>query len=194
VSKRTFLFGTMALLTLMCVGLLALYGAGEEGLRVVVRATARTSIVLFCAAFAATGLRRRWRAPLSAWLVRCRRQVGLAFAYSHFLHLGAILGLVFTVPSFAPGVSPVTVIGGGTGYLLIAAMAATSNDAAVKRLGMRRWRALHLTGLWVVFAIFANSYLGRAFSNPNYIPPAALLVAALVLRLLPTRARVARVD
>jgi sulfoxide reductase heme-binding subunit YedZ len=145
--------------------------------------------VLFCAAFAATGLRRIWRAPLTAWLVRCRRQVGLAFAWSHFLHLAGILGLLFTVPSFAPTVSPVTVIGGGTGYALIAAMAATSNDAAVKRLGMRRWRALHLIGLWVVFGIFAQSYLPRAFANPSYVAPAALLVAALIVRLLPTRPR-----
>ena len=138
----------------------------------------------------ASGLRRLWRAPATAWLLRCRRQVGLAFAFSHFLHLAALIALALTVPSFAPSVSPVTLIGGGTGYLLIAAMAATSNDASVKRLGLRRWRALHLTGLWVVFGIFAQSYLPRAFNNPNYLPPAALLVAALIVRILPMRARV----
>ena len=64
----------------------------------------------------------------------------------------------------------------------------SKSRAAVKRLGMRRWRALHLTGLWVVFGIFANSYFGRAFSNPSYAAPAALLAAALIVRLLPTRA------
>ena len=174
----------------MCVALLAVNGAGEDGLRVVVRATARTSVILFAAAFAASCLRGLWRAPLTAWLVRCRRQVGLAFAWSHALHLAAILGLVFSVPSYAPTVSPVTILGGGTGYVLIGAMAATSTDAAVKRLGQRRWRALHLTGLWVVFVIFAQSYVPRALANPNYIAPAALLLAALVVRLLPTRARV----
>ena len=189
-SGRAFLSASALALTLMCVALLALYGAGEDGLRVVVRATARTSVVLFAAAFAASGLRRLWRAPWSAWLLRCRRQVGLAFAYSHLLHLLAILALVFTVPSFGPTVSPVTVIGGGAGYVLIAAMAATSTDAALKRLGRRRWRALHLAGLWVVFGIFAQSYLPRALHNPNYVPPAAILIAALIVRLLPTRARV----
>jgi DMSO/TMAO reductase YedYZ heme-binding membrane subunit len=189
-SGRAFLAASLAALTLMCVALLVLHGAGEDGLRVVVRATARTSVVLFCAAFAAGGLRRLWRAPASAWLVRCRRQVGLAFAYSHALHLAAILGLVATVPAFGPSVSWITIVGGGTGYLLIAAMAATSTDSALKRLGPRRWRALHLAGLWVVFGIFAQSYVPRALSNPNYVAPAALLVAALVVRLLPTRARV----
>lgn len=189
-SARAFLGASAAALTLMCAGLLALHGAGEDGLRVVVRATARSSVVLFAAAFAASGLRRRWRTRLTAWLLRCRRQVGLAFAYSHSLHLAAILGLVFTVPSFAPTIPPVTVLGGGTGYVLIAAMAATSNDAARKRLGLRRWRALHWTGMWVVFGIFAQSYLPRALSNPSYLAPALLLAAALVVRLLPTRARV----
>ena len=63
-----------------------------------------------------------------------------------------------------------TAVGGGIGYLLIAAMALTSNDTAQRRLGGRRWRALHVAGLWVVFGIFVSSYG--------------------VLRLLPTRARV----
>jgi hypothetical protein len=45
-------------------------------------------------------------------------------------------------------------------------------------------------GLWAVFGIFSSSYLGRALHNPNYLPHAALLAAILVLRLLPTRARV----
>jgi DMSO/TMAO reductase YedYZ heme-binding membrane subunit len=190
VSAGAFLGASLAALTLMCVTLLAVHGAGEDGLRVVVRATARTSVVLFAAAFAASGLRRLWRAPATAWLVRRRRQVGLAFACSHALHLAAILGLVATVPEFGPSVSWVTIVGGGTGYLLIAAMAATSSDAAVKRLGTRRWRALHLAGLWVVFGIFAQSYIPRALANPHYVPAAALLVGALVVRLLPTRARV----
>jgi hypothetical protein len=42
----------------------------------------------------------------------------------------------------------------------------------------------------VVFGIFTSSYLGRALHNPNYIPHAALLAAMLILRFLPTRARV----
>ena len=54
-------------------------------------------------------------------------------------------------------------------YGLIAAMAATSTDAAVKLLGQHRW---------------------RAFANPSHVAPAALLGAALVVWLLPSRPRV----
>ena len=177
-------------LVAMTAFLLALHGTGEEGVRVVVRATARTSLVFFAAAFAASGLRRLWRAPATAWLVRNRRYVGLSFATSHAIHLAAILTLVATVPGFAGSVSPVTAIGGGSAYVLIALMALTSNDTAVRRVGRRRWRALHLTGMWVVFGIFVSSYLGRALHNPNYVPHAALLAAMLIVRLLPVRARV----
>jgi len=174
----------------MCGALLAYHGTGEEGLRVLIRATARTSIVLFAGAFAASGLRRVWGSPASAWLLRNRRYVGLSFAVSHGLHLAAILAAAATVPGFAADVSPVTAIVGGSAYVLIALMALTSNDTAVRRLGRRRWRALHLTGLWLVFLIFTNSYLGRAVHNPNYWPNAALLGAMLCLRLWPSRARV----
>lgn len=177
-------------LVAMCALLLAQHGLHEEGLRVTIRATARTSLVLFASVFAASGLRRVWRAPATAWLLRNRRYLGLSFAISHGLHLAAILAAAATVPGFAADISLLTAIGGGTAYLLIALMALTSNDTAVRRLGRRRWRALHRTGLWVVFGIFTSSYLGRALENPNYIPHAALLAAMLILRLLPTRARV----
>ena len=170
--------------------LLAIHGTGEEGLRVVVRATARTSLVFFAAVFAASGLRRLWRAPLSAYLLRNRRYVGLSFAVSHAIHLVAILLLAATLPDFIANVSRTTAVGGGIGYLLIAAMVLSSNDTAVRRLGRRRWRALHVTGLWAVFGIFLSSYGGRAVHNPNYLPHAALLLAILVLRLWPSGARV----
>jgi DMSO/TMAO reductase YedYZ heme-binding membrane subunit len=174
----------------MTAFLLAIYGTHEEGVRVVVRATARTSLIYFAAAFAASGLRRLWRAPLSAWLLRNRRYIGLSFAVSHAIHLGAILTLAATVPGFAANVSRVTAIGGGFGYVLIAGMVLTSNDTTVRRLGRRRWRALHLLGMWVVFGIFVSSYLGRALHNPNYVPHAALLAAALTVRLWPARGRI----
>ena len=174
-------WSTLALVS-MRAALLALHGFGEAGLRAVIRATARSSLVLFAAAFAASGLRRVWRAPATAWLVKNRRYVGLSFAVSHALHLAAILAVAATVPGFAEGVSMTTATGGGIGYLLIAAMALTSNDTARRWLGPRRWRALHVTGLWVVFGIFTSSYLGRALHNPNYLPHAALLAAILILR------------
>ena len=76
------------------VGLiLALVGSDEPGLRMAIRATARTSVVFFTLAFAASALRRRWPNAATSWLLRNRRQLGVSFASSHAIHLVMILWL-----------------------------------------------------------------------------------------------------
>jgi DMSO/TMAO reductase YedYZ heme-binding membrane subunit len=162
--------------------LLAVYGIGEEGLRVLIRATARSSLLLFLPAFAASSLRRLWPTPFSAWLLRNRRYVGVSFAISHFLHLDAILGLAFLYPDRFDA-SPVTIVGGGLGYAFIAAMVATSSDAAVRKLGERRWKLLHRTGMWVLFVIFAQSYVPAPFYDIRYLPASLATLGALGLRI-----------
>jgi DMSO/TMAO reductase YedYZ heme-binding membrane subunit len=166
---------------------LALEGTGEGGVRAVIRWTARSSLALFLATFVASSLRRLWRAPASAWLLRNRRALGLSFAVSHALHLAGILALAATVPEAT--FEPATVVGGGLGYAFVAAMAATSSDAAMRRLGARRWKLLHRTGSWLLFAIFAQSYLPRAVASPVYAPLGLAVAGALGLRLLAWRRR-----
>jgi DMSO/TMAO reductase YedYZ heme-binding membrane subunit len=102
-------------------------------------------------------------------------------AVSHALHLAAILTLARLWPEQAD-LPLATRIGGSVGYAFLAAMAATSSDRAFAWLGPRRWRALHLTGGWVLWVIFAQSYVPRAFSMPAYAPLAALVLAVGVLR------------
>lgn len=165
----------------MSVLLLAAYGADEAGLRVLIRATARSSLALFLPAFAASGLRRLWPTPFSAWLLRNRRQVGVSFAVSHGLHLAAILALAARYPERFE-VAAVTIVGGGLGYVFIAAMAATSSDAAVRKLGARNWKRLHRTGMWVIFVIFAQSYLPAPLHDLRYLPASLATLAALGLR------------
>lgn len=75
-------------------------------------------------------------------------------------------------------------MGGGFAYVLIAAMAATSSDRAVARLGPRRWRRLHTLGAWYVWIVFAQSYAPRALENPFYVPFALAVLAAAGLRAL----------
>jgi hypothetical protein len=176
---------TALLLVCGCGALLAVHGAGEEGVRAMVRATARCSVVLFSAAFAAAALRRLSPSPLSRWLLRNRRWLGLSFALSHALHAAALLALRRVAPDFQP--DPGTLVGGGFTYLLIAAMAATSNDRAVAWLGRARWRALHRLGGWVIWVVFAQSYLPRAVASPFYLAPVLLLLAVLGLRLMAAR-------
>lgn len=113
-------------------------------------------------------------------LLRRRRSVGLAFAATHTVHLAALLIAIF---AFGHGSKLVTIIGGGIGYLFVFAMAITSNDASVRRLGARRWRLLHATGGYVIAGIFAFSYLGRVPAQPWLgIPMLSLLGLAALLR------------
>jgi methionine sulfoxide reductase heme-binding subunit len=172
-------WATLGLLA-MCGLLLALDGGGEQGLRVVIRATARTSVGFFSAAFAASAARQLWPRPATAWLLANRRYLGVSFAVSHFLHLIAIVALVRAVPEARP--NAVTLVAGGLGYVFVLLMAATSFDRTAAWLGARRWRLLHLTGGYYLWFVFLQSYAPRAATSAAYLPVALLLVAVAGLR------------
>src|SRR3954452_8219571 len=62
-----------------------------EGVRMVIRYTARSSLLLFCLAFSASALHRLWPNPFSRWQLCNRRYLGLSFAVSHLIHAIAIV-------------------------------------------------------------------------------------------------------
>ena len=176
-------WSALALLA-MTAALLGIYGADESGVRVVIRATARTSLPLFLAAFVASSVRAIWRNDTTKWLLRNRRYMGVSFAVSHGIHLAAILTLARGWPqSFWEKTNDVTLYGGGLGYVFILLMTATSSDAAVKWLGMRRWKLLHTAGAWYLFGIFLLNYGPSGFFRPAYIPASALVLLALGIRI-----------
>ena len=129
--------GLGAALVAMVAVLLAASGWTEAGLRLIIRATARTSVALFLAAFVASAVRQRWPGPATSWLLQNRRYVGLAFAISHLLHLLAILALRDAFPATFAEVPWVTIVVGGLGFVVVAVMALTSSDAAVRWLAER---------------------------------------------------------
>jgi methionine sulfoxide reductase heme-binding subunit len=154
---------------------------GVEGWRSVVRISAKTSLLFFLAAFVASSARVFWRGPLTKWLLANRRYVGVSFAASHAVHLLGIVCVAKLDPAFR--FSPVTLVFGGLGYVLLFAMAATSFDGAVDRLGLRRWKLLHKTGMYVLWTIFFVSYLPRMLSHSAWYALFVVpLVAALALR------------
>jgi DMSO/TMAO reductase YedYZ heme-binding membrane subunit len=168
----------------MAGGVLLAEGTGESGVRLLIRATARSSLLIFTFAFSASSLRRLWQSDATAWLLRNRRQIGVSFAVSHFIHLAAIVALVRGWPdSFWAETPTLTLVGGGTGYVFIAAMTATSFDRSAAWLGRRSWRRLHLTGSWVIWSIFAFSYAGRVAAGLlGFLPLLLLLLVPPVLR------------
>jgi len=183
-----------ATLVLMVIALLARFGTAEPGIRVVIRATARTSFVLFMLAFVASALRRAWRNAATAWLLANRRYLGVSFAVSHVLHLLAIFALYdWSLRRFVVQTGAAAILLGGLGYVFVLAMAATSFDRAVSWLGARRWRRLHAAGMYYLWTIFTISYVPRVvMGSAAYAPLAIVAIAALALRITHRPRRVAR--
>src|SRR5262245_50525194 len=125
-------------LVAMSAVVLAAAGTGEDGVRMLIRATARTSALFFLIAFLARPVRQLWRTDATAFALGNRRYFGVSMATSHLLHGMAIVWLFTAFPS-AYEVNATTLVGGGLGFAFVAAMAATSSDAAVKALGRARW-------------------------------------------------------
>jgi DMSO/TMAO reductase YedYZ heme-binding membrane subunit len=183
--NRWWLFWAIAIaVSLSTLAAMMTQPPGVPAIRLAIRATARTSLLLFCAAFVASALAGWWRGRVTRALLAYRRQIGLGFAFSHAVHLAAIIAFARVAPvQFDATTSIVTYLGGGLGYVFIAAMAATSFDRSARWIGARRWRLLHGVGGYYVWIIFANSYGRRALHDGFYRPMLALLVVAMVTKL-----------
>ncbi|HUH03013.1 MAG TPA: ferric reductase-like transmembrane domain-containing protein [Kofleriaceae bacterium] len=167
---------------IVCGAALLIYGTGEEGLRSGVRATARTSVAIFLVVFAASSLNALARAPLTKWMLRNRKHLGLGLAVSHFTHAAFLVALMARVPEFRADFSVSDSAGGLTTYAFLLAMTVTSFDGPKRRLGPRAWKVLHKAGMYALWALFTASYVIRVDRVPVYYVPLALLVGALALR------------
>ena len=179
----------LALLTVILLALslwlLAMRDFDVDGVRMVIRFTARTSLLLFCLAFSAAALARLRPNVWTHWQRRNRRVLGLAFAASHGIHLVAIVAFAGMEPEgFAAATSTASYVFGSIGYGFIAAMAATSFDRTAALLSPRAWRALHLTAGYYLLVQFMVSFGMRIPAMPVYGLFLIPLLAVLALRLL----------
>jgi DMSO/TMAO reductase YedYZ heme-binding membrane subunit len=161
-----------------------------EGARMVIRFTARSSLLLFCLAFSAAALARLWPSAWTRWQWRNRRYLGLSFATSHAIHAVAIVAFARMDPaSFAEATSAASYIFGGIGYAVIIAMSATSFDRIAALLGPHAWRALHLAGGYYLWFQFMVSFGKRVPAMPLYAAFLIPLIAVMTLRLVAMAAR-----
>jgi len=153
-----------------------------EGVRMVIRFTARSSLLLFCLAFGAAAVARLWPNAGTRWLRRNRRYLGLSFAASHAIHAAAIMVFANMDPAgFAEATSAASYIFGGIGYAFILALSATSFDRTAAMLGPRAWRGLHLVGGYYLWLQFMVSFGKRVPAMPVY---AAFLIPLLIVMAL----------
>jgi methionine sulfoxide reductase heme-binding subunit len=145
------------------------------------RYTARASFVVFLIVYSASSLLRLWPSAMTKALVRHRRQWGLGFALAHTIHLGALAYYNIIILNM-PGLQ--ALLGGGLAYGLMFVMAATSNNASMKAMGIW-WKRIHTIGIHWIWFIFTFSYFGRLFDPERWMQGAVLFplcIAALGLR------------
>ncbi len=172
------------LLSLMTVSIVGAHDFSVDGTRMTIRATARTSLLLFLLVFAASALVRLQPNDVTRWLHRNRRYLGVSFAASHTLHAFAIIAFAVADPVlFGSMTSTGTLVIGGLAYLFIIAMAATSFDGAVRWFGARNWRLLHWCGSWYIAISFIVTNAKRTPGMPLYWLAVTLMTAVILLRL-----------
>ena len=156
-----------------------------EGVRMVIRFTARTSLLFFCLAFSAAALARLMPNAWTRWLRRNRRYLGVTFAASHGIHAIAITAFALMDPTgYAAATSIVSYIFGGIGYAFIIAMTATSFDHMAKALGTQAWRRLHLIGGYYLLFQFMVSFGKRIPEMPLYALFLIPLFVVFALRMI----------
>jgi hypothetical protein len=180
------LLGCLAAALFVMAGTVLVAVPGIEGIRLLIRLTARSSLLLFCLAFVSSATYRSFPNRHTAWLRRNRRYLGLGFATSHFIHAGGIVAFAamdsvqFAINSMG---SPVP---GIIAYAFIAAMAATSFDRTANFIGRRAWQILHTAGMYYLWVSFVIAFGKRIPQMSGYVVPVIILVLALVCRLLPS--------
>lgn len=165
----------------ICAAAALIPASFKDQLSLATRLTARWSVLWFLAAFTARPLFEMVGGPCREML-RQRRYIGLGFASAHTIHGICFVWLIAATDVTRPAI---TWIVGGTGYLLMWAMAATSNDAALRALG-RNWKRLHTLGMWWLWFVFTYSYAGRAARAETMalgVVMTSLLVGAALIRI-----------
>ena len=156
------------------------YATGAIGYGEALQASGVWSVRLLIATLAVSGLRAAFPgARWSAWLLRRRRDLGVAtFGYAA-LHLGIYLVKKAPMPVLIvrEGVEPGMAVG-WIAFVVFAALAATSNDASVRAMG-RGWKALHRF-VYAGAALTVAHWLMTAFELTEGLMHSAGLVTAAV--------------
>jgi methionine sulfoxide reductase heme-binding subunit len=85
-----------------------------------------------------------------------RRNLGLPFAYAHGIHLVALSSYMWVSGEQR---TPDSLIIGTLVYLMIFAMALTSSNNAVAKMGLVKWKRLHRIGVHSIAFVFVLIYL-----------------------------------
>jgi len=160
-----------------------------EPLQYITRNTGSWTLYFLCITLAVTPLRRLtgWN-----WLLKLRRMMGLYAFFYALLHFTTFLWFdhFFDVQEMLKDVAKrpfITV--GFTAFVLLVPLAATSTNAMVRRLGGKRWQALHKL-VYVIAPLGILHFWWMRAGKHDFNKP--ILFGLIVLALLGIRAWWAR--
>lgn len=154
------------------------------------RYTARLSFVVFMLVFTASALNYFVGNRATQFVRQNRRNLGLSFAFAHSIHLVALCSFLWVSGEQR---TADTLIIGTLVYLMIFAMALTSTDKAVAKMGLANWKRLHRIGVHSIALVFLVIYLGKlvegqpqgsASDTTTFTLLVGLLVAGYLLRVV----------
>jgi len=167
-DRRTLILfvASAALVSAACVIYLGTAGWTDDNTRLLLRLTARLAFVVLLLVFLARPLRDLIKTPLTAALLKNRKQFGVTFAGIHSAHMALIIYHTRFV------------------YVVIYLMLITSFSGPARALGPKAWRILHKAGLFLITAVFAQMQLPESLDDLSEVNWGllGLLVFALLVR------------
>ena len=154
----------------------------KETVSLLIRSTAKLSFILFMLAFVASSLFYYINNSLTRWLLKNRRYIGVSFAISHYLHLGALLLMTFHIDfNVFEDRGLFRTAFGALAYAFITLMTITSFDSTRNLFGAKNWKTIHTIGGYLLWIVFAKSY-ALDLSSPLRILLALIAISVLILR------------
>ena len=164
--------------------LLLLFGTGEEGLRHLIRWSARMSFTLYCIAFSVSALHLIFKNSFTWWLRMNRKYFGISFAIVHLIHLVFIVILQLAFHPVFELARTSSLVGGAIAYFFVVTMLMTSFETFSSYLSPFFWKILHTAGGYWIGMIYFSSYFKRADTEPIHWIPVAILVLIVLIRIL----------
>ena len=185
VSSDWRLIGLISLALIALAGFVFSQNQNEiDGIRAIIRLTARTSLTLFLIAFVASSLFKLFPNELTKWILKRRRAFGLSFVVSHLMHAVAIYNLAkLDFALFKQLTNIVSYVAGGSCYLVIILLGATSFHPVRRLMAPQTWAKLHTFGVWYIWLFFLINFGKRVPHNPMYIIAIIPIIIALSIRL-----------
>lgn len=145
------------------------------------RYSAHLAFLFLLVAFLTSTARSRWRHPVTRVLMDYRRQLGLGFATAHAFHLAALTLLLLNLEGFSVTASLAVA---AFGYAVTTALAVTSNNWSVRRLGVKRWRLLHTTGINILMLYFFVAFSAALIQKGDtvYVVYVLAIIGAVVAK------------